>query len=108
MKEISFHGGSLAFIKSFPLSVKRDVGYQLDRVQRGLHPGNWKPMPQVGKGVKELRVRNNGQFRIIYVAVYAQSVHVLHAFQKKTGKTRLQDIQAAKKAFKEIENTNET
>jgi phage-related protein len=99
MRLISFHGHSLAVIKRFPVAVKREVGYQLDRVQRGMHPVNWKPIHQVGPGVRELRVRGNGQFRVVYLAVFDQSVHVLHAFQKKTQKTPIQDIRAAQKAF---------
>ena len=52
MKSIEFHGHSLESIRKFPLTVKREIGYQLDRVQRGLNPVDWKPMPTVGKGVK--------------------------------------------------------
>ena len=99
MKLIKFHGCSLSVIKSFPLTARREVGYQLDRVQRGRNPTDWKAMSQVGKGVRELRVRDNGQFRVVYLAVFDQSVNVLHAFRKKTRKTRLHDIRTAQKAF---------
>ena len=102
MRPICFHGRSLGAIRAFPISTRRDVGYQLDRVQRGLEPNDWKPLPQVAKGVKELRVRENGQFRVVYLAVCGEAVYVLHEFRKKTQKTRLHDIRAAQKVYKHV------
>ena len=102
MRTVCFHGRSLGVIRSFPLAAKREAGHQLDRVQRGMEPNDWKPMPQVGKGVKELRIRENGQFRVVYLGVFGEVVHVLHAFGKKTQKTRLHDIRAAQRAFKKV------
>jgi predicted XRE-type DNA-binding protein len=32
--------------------------YQLERVQRGLEPDDWKPMNSIGLGVREIRVRD--------------------------------------------------
>jgi phage-related protein len=45
---------------------------------------------------------HEGQYRVIYVAKFADAVYVLHAFQKKTQKTRKQDIDAAKQTLKQI------
>jgi phage-related protein len=68
-------------------------GYQLDRVQRGLDPDDWKPMSSIGAGVWEIRVRaHTGAFRVIYVAIFADVVYVIHAFQKKTRETAKQDV----------------
>lgn len=36
MKPVSFLGDSLDVIRSFPVGVRRTVGYQIERVQRGL------------------------------------------------------------------------
>ena len=47
---------------------------------------------------------HKGQFRVIYIATLADAVYVLHAFQKKTQKTRKQDIDAAKQTLKQLEN----
>ena len=47
---------------------------------------------------------DEGQYRVIYVAKFAEAVYVLHAFQKKTQKTRKQDIDAAKQALKQLQN----
>ena len=41
---------------------------------------------------------------MIYVAKLVESVHVLHAFKKKTQRTRKQDIDAAKQALKQLLN----
>ena len=60
---------------------------QLDRLQRGKQPDDFKPMPIVGKGVEEIRVWDDaGTFRVIYTARLANAVCVLHAFlEKDTG-----------------------
>jgi len=63
-------------------------------------PTDWKPMPSIGPGVREIRIKHEGQYRVIYVAKFADVVYVLHAFRKKTRKTRKQDIDAAQHALK--------
>ena len=96
MKPIAFLGTSLDDLRGFPAGVRREVGYQLDRVQRGLDPDDWKPMPSIGAGVREIRVRERaGAFRVIYVATFADVVYVLHAFQKKTRQTAKRDVELA-------------
>ncbi|GMQ77230.1 MAG: type II toxin-antitoxin system RelE/ParE family toxin [Gammaproteobacteria bacterium] len=102
MKDIRFCGRSLDVLRGFPAGAKREAGYQLDRIQRGLEPTDWKPMPSIGSGVREIRIMEREQYRVIYVAKFADAVYVLHAFQKKTQKTRKQDIDAAKQAFKKL------
>ena len=99
MKQVTFCGRSLDEIKRFPDGAKREAGHQLDRVQRGLDPLDWKPMPSVGTGVREIRVHNVGHYRIIYL-VAGTSVLVLHAFRKKTRKTSKHDIQRARIALR--------
>ena len=106
MRIVEFHGRSLRAIKDFPVAAKRDAGHQLDRIQRGLDPISWKPMKQIGTGVRELRLRDNGQFRVIYLAMHEEAVHVLHAFQKKTKRIRLRDIRIARQAFNKLTNRN--
>ncbi len=102
MKEILFCGRSLTVLRGFPAEAKREAGYQLDRVQRGIEPTDWKPMPSIGAGVREIRIVHEGQFRVVYVAKFADAVYILHAFQKKTQKTRRQDIDAAQQALKQL------
>ena len=103
MKAIEFCGKSLDVIRDFSASVKREAGYQLDRIQQGLDPQDWKAMTAVGSGVKEIRIQEQGQYRIIYVAKFEDAIYVLHAFQKKTQKTRKTDIDSAKRELKAIQ-----
>ena len=102
MKGIEFLGTSLKTVREFPALAKREIGHQLDRVQHGLDPTDWKPVKSVGKGVCEIRVQHKGQYRVIYVASFDEKVYVLHAFHKKTRKTDKQDLDAARRALKEV------
>jgi phage-related protein len=102
MKGIEFLGSSLGTVREFPAQAKREAGHELDRVQRGLDPTDWKPMKSVGPGVREIRIQQEGQYRVIYVATFKDRVYVLHAFQKKTQKTSKRDLEAAKRALKEV------
>ena len=103
MKPVVFLGDSLDRLRTFPERGRRDAGFQLDRVQRGLDPDNWKPMTTIGAGVREIRVHNvSGAFRVVYVALFAEGVYVLHAFQKKTQHTAPRDLSLAKSRFREL------
>ena len=95
-KPIEFRGNALEDLRAFPRTARREAGYQLDQVQRGREPDDWKPMNAVGRGVKEIRIRDAaGIFRVLYVTKFADAVYVLHCFQKKTQKTRKADIDLA-------------
>ena len=97
-KPIEFRGSSLDDLRSFPLSARREAGHQLDQVQNGHEPDDWKPMNTVGQGVKEIRIRDAvGAFRVMYVAKFADAVYVLHCFQKKTEKTNKGSLQKTEK-----------
>ena len=100
VRPVCFLGDSLKCIRDFPDDARHDVGYQLDRVQRGDQPEDFKPMPSIGKGVEEIRVSEpSGAYRVIYVARRAEAVYVLHAFQKKTEATPKKDLEIAKRRF---------
>ena len=103
MKDITWHGTSREDLMKFPREAKQQAGYQLDKIQNGLEPADWKPMRNIGQGVNEIRIKDeSGRFRVLYVAKFADAVHVLHAFQKKTQKTAQQDIELARTRYKEI------
>lgn len=59
-------------------------------------------MSTVGAGVREIRIHVLGEWRVLYVAKFADAIYVLHAFQKKSRKTRQEDIQLAQKRYKQI------
>jgi phage-related protein len=102
MKPLRFVGSSQDDMKNFPAEARRHAGFELHAVQRGLMPSDFKPIPQVGKGAYELRVHVQGEWRVIYVARIAEAVFVLHAFQKKTQKTRKEDIDLAARRLRQI------
>jgi phage-related protein len=103
MKRVTFLGDSLARVRAFPREARRAAGYQLDRVQRGLDPDDWKPMSAVGPGVREIRVRDRtGAFRVIYLATMAEAVYVLNAFQKKSRQTPHLEIELAAGRLREL------
>jgi phage-related protein len=103
MKPVVFLGNALDDLRAFPDRARRDAGFQLDRVQRGLDPDDWKPMKAVGAGVREIRVRDaSGAYRVIYVAALAEAVYVLHAFQKKSQRTSPRDLALARARFREL------
>lgn len=102
VKPLEFVGSSLEDLKTFPAEARRAAGFELSFVQRGLEPSDWKPMKEVGAGVREVRIHVLGEWRVLYVATFAEAVYVLHAFQKKTKKTRTEDIELARKRFRKI------
>ena len=102
LKPVYFVGSALEDLRAFPRAPRREAGYQLDRVQFGLEPSDWKPLTTVGSGVREIRIHHEGQFRVIYIAKFDDAVYVLHAFQKKTHKTRKQDVEIARRRLKAI------
>lgn len=102
MKPLLVLGASLRDLRAFPETPRREMGHQLDRVQRGLDADDWKPMPTVGPSVREVRVRDQaGAFRVIYTATRPEAVYVLHAFQKKSRATLKADIDLAAARLRE-------
>lgn len=102
MKRLVWIGDSLERVRDFPPDARRAAGYQLERVQAGAAPTDWKPMPSVGLGVNELRIRVGGAFRVLYIAKFSEAVYVLHAFQKKSRKTAPADVAVARRRFGEL------
>jgi phage-related protein len=102
MKSVAWVSDSRSVVRAFPDEARQRVGRQLARVQDGLEPDDWKPMPSVGIGAREIRVHARGEYRIIYVARFAESIYVLHAFQKKAQRTPQRDINVARARFRAL------
>ena len=102
MKPIEFLGSSLDDISAFPVDVRRAVGHELWQIQNGLMPSDFKSMPVIGSGVFEMRVHLLGEWRVIYIAKFDDVVYVLHAFQKKTQATRKEDIELARRRYRQL------
>jgi phage-related protein len=103
MRRIEFLGNSLDELRNFPVGARKEAGVQLHKVQQGLEPSDWKPMTGVGPGVGEIRIRDDaGAFRILYLARRAETVFVLHAFQKKNRQTAKRDLELAAERLREV------
>ena len=104
-KPIEWTGDSREAIRRFPEVAKQRSGRELARVQEGLEPTDCKPMPSIGLGVSEIRMReDSGAFRVIYVAKFSEAIYVLHAFQKKAQKTPKAEIELARKRYRAMLN----
>ena len=103
MKPVRFPRDSLQCVRDFPVDARQDAGCQLDKVQRGLRPDDFRPMPTIGRGVEEIRTRDAaGNYRVIYTARLADAVLVLRAFRKHPQRTSQRDIELAKARFREM------
>jgi phage-related protein len=98
-----FVGSSLEDLRDFPRGARREAGFQLDKLQNGEEPDDWKPMSVVGSGTGEIRIRDEaGAFRVMYVAKFSEAVYVLHVFQKKSQTTAQLDLDLAKTRYRDM------
>lgn len=104
MKQIVWVGDSLKRLREFSDEARREAGFELSEIQKGKAPSDWKPMPSIGLGVKEIRIHTENEYRVIYVAKFAEAIYVLHAFVKKTQQTAKREIDLAARRFTELAN----
>lgn len=93
LKDLLFYASTREDLRAWPEDARRVVGHELLQVQRGLAPSDFKPMPTVGLGVYEIRVRTALQHRVFYVARFDEAVYVLHVFEKRSRKTPRTEIE---------------
>ena len=93
-------GSSRDDLRTFSDDARRVAGFQLWRVQRGLEPNDWEPMPSVGPGVQEIRIHTDLEHRVLYVTKFAEAVYVLHAFEKGSPRTSKHDLDLAKRRLR--------
>jgi phage-related protein len=85
VKEVRWLGDARAVVGRFPRGARLKLGRELTRVQLGADPKHGKSLPQVGRGVQEIRIADSKEaYRVIYVASIATRIYVLHAFHKKS------------------------
>ena len=101
-KNIYWLGRSQAIVRGFAKFVRSEIGYQLYRLQQGLLPTDYKPMPRIGVGVYEFRLHKPNEHRVIYVTKFENCVYVLHAFEKKTQKTTKMHLEIAAKNYRDL------
>jgi phage-related protein len=102
LKSLVWLGSSRYDLQHFPKSARQRSGYELYLVQRGLEPSDWKSMPSIGAGVREIRVHAELEHRVLYVAKFEEAIYVIHAFEKKSRKTAGHDLELAKSRLKEL------
>ena len=104
IKEIEWVGSSKEDLRDFPPVARQRAGYQLEVIQEGDEPFDWKPMNSVGQGVREIRIKcEDGAFRVFYVVNRPEAIYVLHAFRKTTEKTEKRDIDLATTRYKSLD-----
>lgn len=103
-KAMRWLGDSLDAVKGFSDEAKREAGHQLGQVQEGHEPSDWKPMETVGAGVREIRIRVEKAYRVLYVAKFPEAIYVLHAFEKKTQRTSKTDLDLASTRYRQLVN----
>jgi len=101
-KTLAWLGSSRETLRQFPADARRAAGHQLHRIQLGLEPEHWKPMPTVGAGVREIRIQTGRAFRILYIAKFGEAIYVLHAFEKRTQRTSQVDLDLAQKRLRDL------
>ena len=101
-KTILWLGSSRHDLQAFPPDARRLAGFQLRQVQQGAEPSDWKPMPTIGPGVREIRIHTAVEYRVCYVAKFAEAIYVLHAFEKRTRKTSKHDVELARQRYQAL------
>ena len=97
-------GDTLAALRACPQEVQDEVGYALYLAQIGEKYARAKPLKGFGPGVLEVVADHRGDtYRTIYTVRFADSVYVLHVFQKKSKKgiaTPQADIELVRQRLK--------
>lgn len=101
-KAVIWLGTARDDLRGFPADARQVAGFQLWRVQRGFDPNDWKPMPAVGLGVREVRLHTGREHRVVYLAKFDEAVYVLHAFQKRSQRTPKRDVELARQRLREL------
>ena len=102
-KPVTFLGSSLDDLRTFPWQARREAGFQLDKVQHGDPPDDWKSLPELGAGICEIRIRDvSGIYRVMYAARFPEAVYVFHVFQKKMQATPKRDLDLVRRRYNEL------
>ena len=101
-KPVIWLGTARDDLRDFPADARQVAGFQLWRVQRGLEPNDWTPLPAVGLGVREVRVHTGLEHRVVYLAKFAEAVYVLHAFEKRSQRTPKRDLELARQRLRDL------
>ena len=104
MKKLSWVSSSKKDLMEFPEEVIQEIGYALYLSQKGEYYNKVKPFKGYGSGVYEIaKEYNKNAYRSVYIVNLADTVYVLHCFQKKSKsgiKTPKEEIQVIEQRLK--------
>lgn len=108
IKPVIWIGSSRKDLQGFPVEVRADIGHALYAAQQGETDPAAKPLKGFGgTRVMEIADRHDGDtFRAVYTAQFADTLYVLHSFQKKSKKgiaTPQKDIDLIRRRLAEAE-----
>jgi phage-related protein len=88
-QQVTFLANTLDTLRELDKDARKAIGYNIDRLQLGQDPEDWKPMSAVGPGVREIRVKvPSGTYRALYVQSKGMEIHVLNIYRKKDNAMR--------------------
>lgn len=102
LRPIYWQGDSRSVVRGWSNATKRQAGAELFRLQLGGDPIHWRAMKSVGRGVREIKIAEDGQYRVLYLTRRMDEIVVLHAFEKKTRRTAKSDIDLGKQRLKNL------
>ena len=102
VKPLFWIGRSRQEVRDFPPQARHAAGHQLERVQFGKEPADWRPMRDIGAGVCEIRIHGAVEHRVLYVATFPEAVYVLHAFEKETRRTARMNLAVARARWRAL------
>jgi phage-related protein len=102
--EIHFEGDSLEVLSSFPDEIKRALGFSLRQLQIGREPtSQTRSLSSIGPGVFELKEADERTwYRAVYLSKVANTIYVLHCFEKDSRKTDRRDMELARQRLKRV------
>lgn len=102
LRPIYWAGDSDSVVRAWPRKTRKQAGAELFRLQLGRDPLHWRSMKSVGRGVREIKISEGGQYRVLYITRKMDEIVVLHAFEKKSRRTAKSDIELGKQRFKDL------
>lgn len=100
LKPITWLGDSRSRLHEADKVTRQRAGQELQFLQRGKLPKDFRAMPDIGAGAMEIRVHGDNEYRVFYVARFEETVYVLHVFEKKTRKTRKGDLDLGRRRYR--------
>jgi len=101
-KPAVFLASSQGDIAQFPKFARSKAGKDIQDLQHGRMPPDWKPMHSVGAGVGEIRILGTRSFRVLFIARFHEAIYILHAFEKKSQATPKRDIELGRARYRSL------